>query len=260
MALCDVSTFSSVLAVDNVRARREVLNGLLYLADGAHVAKTGSIFPDLSLLADKGDDLSDSDFDKLVTITHKIVQSGSVELTLEVATTAAKLLKFSTSEEHHLLCLDILKECAQIPSTLASREIINETMALTSRTIAEEVDNLALEVMLQAVSNSQVAQVCIDLNDLFLLFLRGNFASTTYQLPTAKILNKLVTKHTEKRSLFLNSLKFDELIDELLELNPSDPQVQRLLFDASTLLEIEKKKISRQASSLVDIQPIVPIA
>ena len=131
-----MTTFSSVLAIDDLRSRKEVLNGLSYLSDSSQISKIGPILPDLMILSDK--DLNPVDFNRLINITSKLVETQTITITPEVALTISNLLKSATEEEHQLMCLNLLKLAAiHEPLSLAKREILNEIMVTSSRTLNE---------------------------------------------------------------------------------------------------------------------------
>ena len=88
------------------------------------------------ILSDK--DLNSDDFNRLINITSKLIETQTITITPEVSLTISNLLKSATEEEHQLMCLNLLKLAANHePPSLAKNEILNEIMVTSSRTLNE---------------------------------------------------------------------------------------------------------------------------
>ena len=90
------------------------------------------------ILSDK--DLNSVDFNRLINITSKLVETQTITITPEVSLTISNLLKSATEEEHQLMCLNLLKLAANHePLSLVKNEILNEIMVTSSRTLNEGI-------------------------------------------------------------------------------------------------------------------------
>ena len=88
------------------------------------------------ILSDK--DLNSVDFNRLINITSKLIETQTITITSEVSLTISNLLKSATEEEHQLMCLNLLKLATNHePLSLAKNEILNEIMVTSSRTLNE---------------------------------------------------------------------------------------------------------------------------